>query len=208
MDKTYNNDNAGTKGYKNNDTMYVIYGLEDPSTSKIRYIGLSKDAQKRFKQHTDSRKATSWIKSIQEQGTQPILRILEKDIPDLAKAREREQAWIRHYEEHNCPLENFVGNVDAVVAREEARERYERSYARFAGHLPSEKGHLLTKIIIAGYDIAGWDAWDFQYRSVTNTLNVLNQHYGQRLHFDEIEIAKITLYTFGYKWVGESEVGK
>ena len=60
-----------------------IYGLEDPITKEIRYIGKSINPDRRFKSHIyESRKKKThkqcWINKLLENGSTPNLLILEK----------------------------------------------------------------------------------------------------------------------------------
>lgn len=64
-----------------------IYALLDPRNNEIRYIGKSKDPQKRFKQHiyTSSKENTrkgNWIKSLIKKDLKPILKILKETDED------------------------------------------------------------------------------------------------------------------------------
>lgn len=183
---------------------YQIYQLVDPRTNAIRYVGLSKDTQKRYKQHIDPHKATGWIKELLEQGIEPLLEIVEDNISALASAQEREKYWICHYTEHGHSLENWVHNADAHSERDERRDLHQRLFADFSQNLPPEKAELLTRMTMAGYDMTGYDAWDTSYRVVTRTLALLHERYGIQRQFNEIDAAKITFNLFGYEWKGEA----
>ncbi len=75
-----------------------IYGLIDPRTSKIRYIGKTRDTEKRLRKHINETKrgATNhkhnWIRQLLEQGLIPIIEVLEETTNDDWEEREKE--WI------------------------------------------------------------------------------------------------------------------
>lgn len=90
---------------------YIIYGLEDPNTKEIRYIGLSSSGLKRPRAHFCkshlSRKThrSSWIKSLN--GVYPKIVILEEsqnkdDLPAL------EIKWIRTAKSSGWDLTNHT----------------------------------------------------------------------------------------------------
>jgi hypothetical protein len=79
---------------------YAIYGLTDPRDAFIRYIGISNNVYRRFREHVQhpyspSHKDT-WIHGLLEQGMLPGLVILEI-VQGEASAREREEYWIGLY---------------------------------------------------------------------------------------------------------------
>lgn len=90
---------------------YIIYGLEDPRTSQIRYIGKSTSGLKRPSEHgrknRSSGKCKNWIKSLQNKGMTfkiKILEVLEEET--LLNASERK--WIAIGRELNWPLTNMT----------------------------------------------------------------------------------------------------
>jgi len=86
---------------------YAIYGLIDPRDAFIRYIGMSNDVYRRFREHVQHPYSPShkdrWINGLLEQGMVPGLVILEI-VPDEAMAREREEFWITVYTPLNMLL--------------------------------------------------------------------------------------------------------
>jgi GIY-YIG catalytic domain-containing protein len=61
--------------------MIEIYGLCDPDTGELRYVGKAKNSQKRFKQHISERRMKrpvyAWIRRLIADGKAPALKILE-----------------------------------------------------------------------------------------------------------------------------------
>lgn len=91
--------------------MTYIYGLKDPNTGEIRYIGKANNPKARFSQHlaltkTDtSRHKKSWIESLLRVGQKPELVILER-VPET-QWEDREIWWIQHGKDSGWPLTNI-----------------------------------------------------------------------------------------------------
>src|SRR5579885_3311453 len=102
----------GNQMEKNPQDKTCIYGLVDPNTKEIRYVGKADDPQARLKQHLqekgDSEKHR-WLGSLAEQGQIPELRILEEvALGPLYLWEERERWWIAHLREQGARLTNSV----------------------------------------------------------------------------------------------------
>lgn len=58
-----------------------IYGLFDPNTNELRYVGKANNSEQRLKTHIrerdSGRPVNNWIKSLVESGMVPVLRVLE-----------------------------------------------------------------------------------------------------------------------------------
>lgn len=87
-----------------------IYGLIDPETNEMRYVGKSNNPKVRYQSHLTDKKSnphkTSWIKSLSNRGLKPKLVILEETTQD--KWEERERYWIKHYQDEGAPLVNIL----------------------------------------------------------------------------------------------------
>jgi len=79
---------------------FLIYGLRDPRTSEIRYVGKSTSGLRRPKQHTapltlseDRTHKGRWLRKLQRLGLKPEIVVLQEvlDVTDLAQA---EKFWI------------------------------------------------------------------------------------------------------------------
>ncbi|SRR6266568_3929305 len=98
------------------DKKYEIYLLSDPCTGIVHYIGISTNAQRRYKEHcscagTNLRK-NIWIQQLQQKNQLPTLTVIET-AQGLNTAREREKVWIHHYLELRLPLTNWNENEQA-----------------------------------------------------------------------------------------------
>jgi hypothetical protein len=83
-----------------NDTAF-IYGLVDPRTGYIRYVGKAVDPERRYNDHfskfelSPNTKKVNWIKSLLAQELKPSIILLEKTHSDAW--REAERRWIAFY---------------------------------------------------------------------------------------------------------------
>lgn len=70
-----------------------IYGLHDPDSGELRYVGKANDAQKRLKTHlferVMNRPVNRWVKSLVAQGKAPKLLVLERVPADQWEEAER-----------------------------------------------------------------------------------------------------------------------
>jgi hypothetical protein len=86
-----------------------IYGLKDPRTNEIRYIGKSNNPERRYSQHfaanDDNSHKCNWIKSLKRKGLRPELVILEITTPE--EWEEREKHWIEFGVESGWDLTNI-----------------------------------------------------------------------------------------------------
>lgn len=77
-----------------------IYGLVDPRTSLVRYVGKAVNAKTRLVAHLKRCKLSrthrdSWLLGLKHQGLRPTLTILENT--DGSQCDDRERYWIKHY---------------------------------------------------------------------------------------------------------------
>lgn len=78
-----------------------IYGLKDPNTLQIRYVGKSNNPESRLKKHIkDAENAKKvhrlcWIKGLLERQQRPLLEIIEE--VDVNIWGEREDFWIKSF---------------------------------------------------------------------------------------------------------------
>lgn len=87
-----------------------IYGLKDPETKEIRYVGKSAKPKARYRQHIKNcdlvnNHKRSWIKNLAEKGFVPELEILETTDQEHWELRER--YWIKYGLDNDWPLTNI-----------------------------------------------------------------------------------------------------
>ena len=87
-----------------------IYGLVDPETGKMRYVGKSNNPKVRYQYHLQDKKTnphkTAWICGLSERGLKPELVILEETTQK--QWEERERYWIKRYRDEGAPLVNIL----------------------------------------------------------------------------------------------------
>jgi GIY-YIG catalytic domain len=92
---------------------YVVYKHLDPRDTQVRYIGISKNAFKRFGQHLaapedgNNTDKAAWFSDLAQAGLLPILEIIESDLT-FREALSREKYWIEYYLNLGAPLTNYV----------------------------------------------------------------------------------------------------
>ena len=80
--------------------LYYIYGLVDPKTKEVKYVGLTTNPRNRFDQHyynhqTQSRKKYEWIDSLKKENLRIEMTILEEvETSDRNVALNLEQKWM------------------------------------------------------------------------------------------------------------------
>lgn len=90
---------------------YQIYALTDPDNGLIRYVGLTNNVTRRYREHIQGTHGLlpkdGWILGLIDRQILPGLKILETVVGE-GLAREREEYWINFYDEkddlHNWNL--------------------------------------------------------------------------------------------------------
>jgi excisionase family DNA binding protein len=95
---------------------YQIYALIDPRDNSVRYVGFSRDAQLRLREHLNggggNGQERRWIHRLLKSGLSPILQVLETieaSEDALTIACERELYWIHEMARSGHPLLNVSG---------------------------------------------------------------------------------------------------
>lgn len=108
--------------------MIYIYGLVDPNTNKIRYVGKTQNLDERFQAHfrpsilKPRTRKNNWIKSLIWKNQKPRLVILEMTTKE--NWQEREQYWIAHLRKLNYKLTNSTDGGEGMLnATEDLRRR-------------------------------------------------------------------------------------
>jgi hypothetical protein len=107
-----------------------IYGLIDPETGKIRYIGKANDPELRLKRHFISQELNAnthkarWLRNLVSKGLRPILTILET--VSVSEWQSAEIRWISEMKARGENLTNstFGGEgIHGLKHTEQAREK-------------------------------------------------------------------------------------
>lgn len=89
-----------------------IYGLYDPRTEELRYIGKTNDPRERMWNHCNPKQAGRthrdfWIKLLRSLNLEPVMRILEViENSNDHDWQDRERFWISHYRATGARLTN------------------------------------------------------------------------------------------------------
>ena len=91
---------------------FIIYGLADPNTYQIRYIGLTRDPDRRRNEHCFSQHSpnhsyySNWKKSLRSRNQFPLFVYLA-EAPDLVSANRYEETWIKTARDCGVKLTNY-----------------------------------------------------------------------------------------------------
>ncbi len=113
--------------------MYLIYTLKCPISNDIVYVGMTKDAVKRYYQHTRKKtnnpKKDEWVLGLKVKGFKPLMEILESGL-NIIDAQEREIFFIDKIK----PIFNFSdgglmppSQRGKKQSKESRRKRFESS---------------------------------------------------------------------------------
>src|ERR1700676_3381484 len=130
--------------------MHYIYGLFDPETKELKYIGYTSRFSERYKEHHDLKRLISntyknnWIKSLLKKGLKAEIDILQecKTAEELPYV---ETVYVAFYKELGAILTNGTkgGDGGATPLSEEGRKRLSESKLGSKnpnfGKIPSEK---------------------------------------------------------------------
>jgi len=97
---------------------YSVYFLKDPYSDEIRYVGLSYNVEKRFKEHlkdnNDSYKKR-WINNLLVNQIEPQVEVVKSGM-SLSEAFELEMFYIKHLKENGVRLTNETVGGEAPMA--------------------------------------------------------------------------------------------
>lgn len=105
----------------------LIYGLTDPRTSAIRYVGKSTQGLLRPRAHArrldgdDSHKG-NWLRALQAAGIAYGIVVLER-VADRGLLDEAERRWIAHGRLQGWPLTNILDGGDGAACAEETKAK-------------------------------------------------------------------------------------
>ena len=106
---------------------YLIYGLIDPISLMVRYVGLSSSGMERPKSHTQpclraaATHCGAWIRSLALQGLVPLITVLEKCPKEVLS--EQECWWIAFGRALGWPLTNLTNGGERTTHTAELRAK-------------------------------------------------------------------------------------
>lgn len=93
-----------------------IYGLVDPLTDEIRYIGKTVRPKERLQNHMNEKSnchRSHWLQSLKAQGLRPSMVLIE-EVCGAWPWQESERHWIAYGRRHGWPLTNNTSGGDGV----------------------------------------------------------------------------------------------
>lgn len=119
-----------------------IYGLLEPDTGKLRYIGKANDPHKRLRQHLRRKGKTHrayWIESLTARGLVPELQLL------LEVAKPEWEFWerdmIQTFREAGCKLVNGTAGGDGTEGHQHSARAKEKISKARIGKPAYNRGH-------------------------------------------------------------------
>ena len=131
---------------------WYIYGLIDPNTSEVRYIGWTYDADKRLKSHIHSAKRTKshkshWIQSLLSANRKPELVIFETGTADWIEAERR---WIADYRAKGARLTNATDGGEGTPGFYPNAETRKRMSISHTGRKQTPESTAKTRAALLG----------------------------------------------------------
>lgn len=113
---------------------YKIYGLVDPLTLELRYVGQCiVPIEQRFKAHLHenlNNRKNQWIRSLKNKGTKPEIFVIDT-CNDFDECMRMEMFWIAYFKSIGSRLTNVTTGGEGVSGRKaSAEERETRRKAR------------------------------------------------------------------------------
>ena len=114
-----------------------IYGLIDPISGQVRYVGKSIHPIQRLKEHLKAarlkhkNRCCNWIRSLLKKGREPVLIILQHYVP-LKLWRDAERFWVQYYKDKGCKLTNLapagIGSDFEEISRKRMSESHKKTW--------------------------------------------------------------------------------
>lgn len=153
---------------------YIIYGLVDPISRELRYIGKSSTGLQRARCHLipsrlrlDDTYKARWIKKCIADGARPLILTLEETSKDLLD--EAEIFWIEYMKSIGSPLTNLTTGGDGAPWSVATRKK------TMASRRGSERGKQqrlrLRRPLIATHKVTGEVRWYLSSYHAAKDLN-------------------------------------
>lgn len=111
--------------------IFYVYVHVDPNTLMIRYVGKGKGRRAYSFSHRYGHHK-NWIKSLEKQGRQPIVRMITENLSEQQSLKE-EKFWIRVYKEYGHKLTNGTNGGDGVSGYKHSPETKKKIGAKSKG---------------------------------------------------------------------------
>ena len=129
------------------DSIIMIYGLYDPRSDELRYVGKASDFELRLYQHIKDAKAgqktyrSNWIRSLLELGMIPAIKLL--GYSTVNSWQEDEKAWIAKVKKEGANLTNLTEGGEGILGynhSEETRNKISQANIESGKVPPNWKG--------------------------------------------------------------------
>ena len=129
------------------DKQRIIYGLTDPRTEELRYVGMSKNGLKRAKTKHDAR-CRNWEIQLERLGLRPDAFIIE-DLPSSTHGElcEQETFWIGYFRMIGANLTNMTNGGDGVKGSPLSKEHKQKISIAIKGRMSPNKGNVYSEEI-------------------------------------------------------------
>ncbi len=132
------------------DGWVYIYGLIEPDTELIRYIGKSERPEERLRDHINDKShchRTNWIKSLKARELEPQLVIIEAGRGEYSW-QVAEKYWIKYAKDNDWPLVNSTDGGDGVLNL--SGESKERMLKTWKGRKHKPESIVTIRIAVLG----------------------------------------------------------
>lgn len=111
---------------------FMIYGLIDPETRELRYVGQTSKGFDRLKVHVRHaiyghrrQHVSSWINKLHKLGSSPVMIVLHEweQAPSINELNEAERLYIEHFRSRGYDLCNLTDGGERVIFSEDVRKR-------------------------------------------------------------------------------------
>lgn len=118
---------------------FLVYGLVDPRTGHLRYVGKSTSGMRRPRAHctpANLRKGThkaNWLRQLVADGTRPEITVLQ-ECSGPEELYDLEQGWISYFRGLGAPLTNATDGGPGILGIKRSSETRARISAALMGH--------------------------------------------------------------------------
>ena len=139
---------------------FLIYGLFDPFTKELRYVGKTEGTlKKRLREHISTARTLKtndhrkqWILSVLKKGDKPEIGELE-ELFSHEELVEAEEFWIAYYKSVGCRLVNATGGGEGAKgyrhSPEVRRQMSDAKKAHPSRHMKGKKHSIETRLAVS-----------------------------------------------------------
>lgn len=199
--------------------IFYIYGLIDPITKELRYIGRTSNHKERLRNHMSPYKLrtfnshkNSWIKSLIKNNERPIMYIIEEQ-DSFERSVDAEKFFIEYFRSIGCNLTNATDGGVGTVGIKRSEETKKRISLAGLGrkHTKETKKRISEKLL----GIKKSEAFKQNLREINTgkkmsaeaILRMSESQKGKKISQKSIEKQQATFKKLGYyiKWRKLSE---